>query len=61
KVIEKIIEESPKHIIYLSCNPKTQAANYAALQEQYKIRWMRAYNFYPHTPHVESLLVLDKR
>ena len=61
KVIEKIIAESPKHIIYLSCNPKTQAANYAALQEQYKIRWMRAYNFYPHTPHVESLLVLDKR
>lgn len=61
KVIKKIIEESPKHIIYLSCNPKTQAANYAALQEKYQIRWMRAYNYYPHTPHIENLLVLDKR
>ena len=61
KVIQKILEECPKHIIYLSCNPKTQAANYAALQEKYQIRWMRAYNYYPHTPHIENLIVLDKR
>lgn len=61
KLVDKILELCPKHIIYLSCNPQTQASNYAALQDKYKIRWMRAYNFYPHTPHIENLLVLDKR
>jgi 23S rRNA (uracil1939-C5)-methyltransferase len=61
KLIGRILAESPKHIIYLSCNPQTQAANYAALQEKYRIRWMRAYNFYPHTPHSENLLVLDRK
>jgi 23S rRNA (uracil1939-C5)-methyltransferase len=61
KLVAKIAEIQPKYIIYLSCNPKTQAENFAALQEFYKIKFFKAYNFYPHTPHVESLLVLEKK
>lgn len=55
KVIDKIKETKPKTIIYVSCNPKTQAENYNQLKNIYKINFYRAYNLYPKTPHVEGL------
>ena len=60
-VIAKLLEASPDRIIYLSCNPVTQARDVALLAEQYGIRAHRGYNFFPRTPHIEHLIILDSK
>ncbi|MDQ5982260.1 MAG: rRNA (uracil1939-C5)-methyltransferase [Patescibacteria group bacterium] len=61
KVVEKLIESRPKRIIYLSCNPVTQARDVARMAEQYGIRHHIGYNFFPRTPHIEHLVILDAK
>jgi len=58
-VVKKLLEAQPARIIYLSCNPVTQARDVARLAEKYGIRAHRGYNFFPRTPHIEHLIVLD--
>lgn len=58
-VIRKLLETKPERIIYLSCNPVTQARDVALLAEAYGVRAHRGYNFFPRTPHIEHLIVLD--
>ncbi|MEI6850950.1 MAG: RsmD family RNA methyltransferase [Candidatus Saccharibacteria bacterium] len=58
-VVKKLIEVKPERIIYLSCNPVTQARDVKNLSEQYGIRFHQGYNFFPRTPHIEHLVVLD--
>jgi len=58
-VVKKLLEMKPSRIIYLSCNPVTQARDVALLGEVYGIRAHRGYNFFPRTPHIEHLVVLD--
>lgn len=60
-VIAQLLEASPDRIIYLSCNPVTQGRDIALLAETYGIRAHRGYNFFPRTPHIEHLVVLDKK
>lgn len=60
-VIAKLLEAQPNRIIYLSCNPATQARDVARLAEVYGIRSHRGYNFFPKTPHIEHLVVLDRK
>ena len=59
-VVAKLLETTPPRIIYLSCNPVTQARDVALLLETYTITHLKGYNFFPRTPHIESLIVLDK-
>jgi 23S rRNA (uracil1939-C5)-methyltransferase len=59
-VIAKLLEAAPERIIYLSCNPVTQARDIAMLATGYGIRAHRGYNFFPRTPHIEHLIILDK-
>lgn len=58
-VIEKLLEAKPGRIIYLSCNPVTQARDVARLAESYGVKWHKGYNFFPRTPHIEHLVILD--
>jgi len=58
-VVEKLLELEVPRIIYLSCNPVTQARDVALLAEKYGIRHHKGYNFFPRTPHIEHLVVLD--
>ena len=58
-VIAKLLEAAPARIIYLSCNPVTQARDVARLAEKYGIKYHRGYNFFPRTPHIEHLVILD--
>lgn len=60
-VIAKLLEAKPKRIVYLSCNPVTQARDVARLGEVYGVKYHRGYNFFPKTPHIEHVVVLDKR
>jgi len=58
-VTDRLLEAAPSRIIYLSCNPVTQARDVALLEEKYKITSHQGYNFFPRTPHIENLVVLD--
>ena len=58
-VITKLLEAKPTRIVYLSCNPVTQARDVAGLLEKYTIINHQGYNFFPRTPHIEHLVVLE--
>ena len=59
KLIDKLLEIKPRKIIYLSCNPATQARDVKILLAKYKIEETKTFNFFPHTPHIENLTVLS--
>lgn len=58
-VVARLLEAAPPRIVYLSCNPVTQARDIALLGEKYAIKAQRGYNFFPRTPHIENLIILD--
>jgi 23S rRNA (uracil1939-C5)-methyltransferase len=61
KVVEACLAIQPPQIIYLSCNPATQARDLALLQHDYRVDFFEIYNFFPRTPHIETLAVLTRR
>lgn len=60
-VVEQLLSIQPPRIIYLSCNPVTQARDVALLSAVYGVRHHKGYNFFPRTPHIEHLVVLDRK
>lgn len=61
KVIKKIIVTDPSQIIYMSCNPKTQKIDVNIFKEfGYEVVEWYAYDMFPQTPHLETLLLLKK-
>lgn len=61
KVVEQILDMLPPQITYLSCNPATHARDLAKLQDTYTIDRFEVYNFFPHTPHIETLAILRRK
>ncbi len=61
KVAAKVLEMKPPQVVYLSCNPATQARDIAKLQEVYAVGHFEVFNFFPRTPHIESLAVLGRK
>lgn len=59
KVIDRILDQRPARVIYLSCNVATQARDVALLAGAYRITSVTGFNFFPKTPHIENLVVLD--
>ncbi len=59
KLIDKLLETMPKTIIYLSCNPATQARDVKILLDKYQIEDIKTFNFFPRTPHIENLVILS--
>lgn len=60
QVLSRILLVGPAQIVYLSCDPATLARDLAKLNTAYTIESVRAYNFFPRTPHIETLVVLRK-
>lgn len=60
-VIERLLATRPPRIVYLSCNPVTQARDVALLAAGYGIRAHQGFNFFPRTPHIEHVVVLDRK
>jgi 23S rRNA (uracil1939-C5)-methyltransferase len=61
KTIPDILEKSPKRIIYVSCNPSTQARDIKELcANGYELIKLRPVDMFPHTPHVENVATLVK-
>ena len=61
RVVQRLGEALPRQILYLSCNPETQARDIAALIQDYELVSFRGYNFFPRTPRVETLAVLERK
>jgi 23S rRNA (uracil1939-C5)-methyltransferase len=61
KLVKAILADPPARFIYISCNPVTQAADMASLNSSYRISHHRLFDLYPHTPHVESVLLCERR
>ena len=61
RVVDRMLDVEPQRIIYLSCNPATQARDVAMLMAKYHIIHNQPFNFFPRTPHIENLVVLDRR
>ena len=61
KVIKQLLKILAKRIIYVSCNPATQARDLALLKEKYNIKEIQSVDMFPHTHHVENILSLDLR
>ncbi len=61
EIVSALVEDPVPRILYLSCNPTTLARDLKGLVEAYDITGVKAYDFFPHTPHVEALAVLDHR
>lgn len=58
-VVQKLNDIKPARIIYLSCNPVTQARDVGLLLQNYKIIESISFNFFPRTPHIEHLVILE--
>lgn len=61
EVIDQFLKVKPRMIIYLSCNPATQARDVKLLLPEYQITRVEPFNFFPHTPHIENLVVLKHK
>ena len=59
-VVKTILRTAPERIVYVSCNPATQARDLEMLCEAYKITKIQPVDMFPHTPHVENVVLLEK-
>ena len=60
-VINTILFAEPQRIVYVSCNPATQARDLSLLDAKYKVMAVQPVDMFPHTHHVEKVVLLEKR
>jgi len=58
-VVNMIHQIAPRKIVYVSCNPATQARDLALLKESYRITQVQPVDMFPHTQHVENVVLLE--
>ena len=58
-VVKTILNATPKRIVYVSCNPATQARDLQLMDEKYKVSAVQPVDMFPHTPHVENVVLLN--
>lgn len=58
-VVETILKAEPKRIVYVSCNPATQARDLNLLDVKYKVTAIQPVDMFPHTHHVENVVALE--
>ncbi len=59
-VVKTILEAAPEKVVYVSCNPATQARDITLLSKKYKVTRVQPVDMFPHTHHIESIVVLEK-
>lgn len=60
-VVDVILNAYPERIVYVSCNPATQARDLALMDAKYKVAKVQPVDMFPHTPHVENVVLLEKK
>ena len=61
EVIKSIRKASPQKIVYVSCNPSTQARDLQLLNDEFRIEKIQPVDMFPHTSHVENVTLLVKK
>jgi 23S rRNA (uracil1939-C5)-methyltransferase len=59
-VVKTIISAAPEKIVYVSCNPATQARDVFLLSESFKVDAVQPVDMFPHTHHVENVVLLSR-
>ena len=59
EVVEVLLQAAPQRIVYISCNPSTQARDLALLDAAYAIKKVQPVDMFPHTHHVENIVLLE--
>ena len=60
-VVKTILRAAPGRIVYVSCNPATQARDLSELDTDYQVDAVQPVDMFPHTPHVENVCLLTRR
>lgn len=60
-VVETILRAAPERIVYVSCNPATQARDLAMMDSHYSVERVQPVDMFPHTHHVENIVLLHRR
>lgn len=61
EVVETILHANPEKIVYVSCNPATQARDIQLLDRQYRLAKVQPVDMFPHTYHVENIVLLERK
>ena len=61
RLLRRLTSGLPRRIVYLSCNPQTQGQDLVALLPHYELIHFAAFNFFPRTPRIETLAILNRR
>jgi len=61
KVVQMLLEMAPRKIVYISCNPATQARDISMMADQYKITRVQPVDVFPHTHHLENVVLMEKK
>jgi 23S rRNA (uracil1939-C5)-methyltransferase len=61
KLVRKLLEMEASTIVYVSCNPATQARDLALLDEKYKVTKIQPVDMFPHTLHIENVVQLKRK
>ncbi|HUM50612.1 MAG TPA: 23S rRNA (uracil-5-)-methyltransferase RumA, partial [Chitinophagales bacterium] len=59
KVVNVLLQAAPKKIVYVSCNPATQARDVLLFSEKYKVTKCQPVDMFPHTFHIENVVLLE--
>ena len=60
-MIDVILRAAPERIVYVSCNPATQARDLALMDGAYRVEAVQPVDMFPHTDHTETVAVLERR
>ena len=60
-VVKTILRAAPQRIVYVSCNPATQARDLHDMDADYRVIAVQPVDMFPHTPHVENVVLLERR
>jgi 23S rRNA (uracil1939-C5)-methyltransferase len=60
-VVKAILEASPGKIVYVSCNPATQARDLSQMNEYYRVEKVQPVDMFPHTHHIENVVLLTRK
>lgn len=61
EVVDVILNAAPQRIVYVSCNPATQARDLQLMDAKYAVQAVQPVDMFPHTPHVENVVLLTRR
>lgn len=60
-VIDALLQTAPARIVYVSCDPATMARDVGLLMQRYTLHEARPVDLFPHTPHVETVVLLSNK